>query len=176
MADKVIEGTVAPVPPDDLPANEVHGPAGLASREVDASFLFEGVDSSGQEMSDNYRAIIEQILNADTPEQILTPIDIMQPRDVVGRALRLFDVRWQVSEFEVGSPKYASIECQDLETGQPMVINCGQKPVMAQMLRLSQLKDGLPQDAFFRVTGQNSFGTDMYRLTIIPKESQEVPF
>jgi hypothetical protein len=161
-----------PRPPDNLPANEVHGSKGLAERYGDAAFLFEtGTESDGP-MSDGYQALIEQILNADTPEQILTPVEIRQPRDVVGDPLDIFDCRWQRSEFEAGAPMYASLECKLVQTGEPIVVNCGQKPVMAQCVRLKQL-GAFPFRAYFRETGRNQHGTPMYRLTMLPQDKGE---
>jgi hypothetical protein len=172
MTDSPLSGEVVPKPQDNLPANEVHGPKGLAERYGDAAFLFESGEKAEDEMSDAYTSLIEQILNAETPDQILTPVEVSQPRDVVGMPLEIFEVRWQRSEYEVGSPMYASIEAKRIETGDPVVVNCGQKPVMAQLVRLKQL-GALPFRAYFRETGRNAHGTAMYRLTTLPNERQQ---
>lgn len=176
MTADELTGEVVPKPPDNLPASEVHGPSGLASRVPDVAFLYEQGETAEAEMSDAYKSIIDQILSAETPDQILTPVEVKQPRDVVGEPLEMFDVRWQRSEFDAGSPMYASLECKEVATGMPVVVNCGQKAVMAQLVRLQQL-DAFPFRAYFRQTGSNDHGTAMYRLTRLPDGDQgTLPF
>lgn len=176
MSEDVVEGTVVPLPPDSNPANVVSGPSGLASRLPDTAFLYEQGDGAETELSDAYRSIIDQILSAETPDQILTPVEVKQPRDVVGEPLDFFDVRWQRSEYDAGSPMYASFECKEVATGTPVVVNCGQKAVMAQAVRLQQL-DGFPFRGHFRQTGTNDKGTAMFRLTKSPEfQGEPLPF
>lgn len=174
MSEQALEGEIVPVPPDNNPANVMDGPSGLASRTPDIAFLFESGEKAEEQMTDNYRAIIEQILSAETPDQILTPVEVLQPRDVADELLEVFDVRWQRSEFEVGSPMYASLEAKRIMDGAPVVVNCGQKPVMAQLVRMQQL-DAFPFRAFFRQTGNNAHGTAMYRLTMAKGQSPNEP-
>lgn len=176
MNDEAVTGEVVPRPPDNLPANEVHGEKGLSERYGDVAFLFESGEKAEDEMSDSYKSIIEQILSAETPDQILTPVEVKQPRDVENELLDIFDCRWQRSDFEVGSPMYASIEAKSVLSGEPLVVNCGQKPVMAQLVRLQQL-GALPVRAYFRKTGTNAHGTAMYRLTVDKNATSEpAPF
>lgn len=169
MAEKEVKGEIVPKPPDDLAANERHGSAGMSLRSGETAFLFEPGEKAEEEMSGTYQSLIEQILSAETPDQILTPVEVKQPRDVVGEPLEIFDMRLQRSDYDVGSPLYASIEAKSVETGEPVVVNCGQKPVMAQLVRLKQL-DSFPFRAFFRATGTNAHGTTMYRLTSLPQD------
>ena len=183
MKDDVIGGEVVPKPADNLPANEVHGSAGLAARYGDAAFLYEQGDKAEEEMADSYKSIIDQILSAETPDQILTPVEVLQPRDVVGEPLEIFGTRKQKSEFDAGSPIYMSVEAQRIESGEPVVVNVGQKACMAQLVRLEQL-GAFPVRAFFRETGRNAHGTAMYRLTSLPQDrpvrgesrQEEAPF
>lgn len=169
MSDEEKTGKVVPKPPDDNPGNVMTRPGTVATRNEDTAFLFEAGEKAEEEMSGTYQSLIEQILSAETPDQILTPVEVMQPRDMVGEPLEIFAMRLQKSEYEVGSPMYASIEAKMLSTGEPVVVNCGQKPVMAQLVRLQQL-DSFPFRAFFRETGRNAHGTAMYRLTSLPQD------
>jgi hypothetical protein len=171
VTGNVKTGEVVPKPPDDLPANERHDEGALARRSDEVAFLYEAGEKAEEEMSGGYVAIIDQILSAETPEQILTPVEVRQPRDVVGEPLEIFDMRLQRSEYEVGSPMYASVEAKQLADGEPIVVNCGQKALMAQLVRLKQL-DAFPFRAYFRQTGTNAHGTPMYRLTTLPQDRQ----
>lgn len=183
MSSTEKSGTVVPKPPDGELANAAVGSKETFARYGNAAFLFESGEKAEEDMSEGYKALIEQILNAETPDQILTPVEVKQPRDVVGEPLEIFEVRLQRSEYEVGSPMYASIEAKLYGTGEPVVINCGQKPIMAQLVRLKQL-DAFPFRAYFRQTGTNAHGTAMYRLTSLPQDrpdksynpNEELPF
>lgn len=90
-----------------------------------------------------YRQIIDQILNASTPEDVLTPIEAVNAKDVCDRPMTLYSFDINQSEFDVGSPFYATMKVRFFDDDNPTVVNSGNQALMAQLIRLSQL-DAFP--------------------------------
>jgi hypothetical protein len=174
MAEKELEGAVVPKPPDDLPANEVHGPSGLAGMIDDPSWLLKGDQGGDLADDDPFASIIRQILSATSPDIVLTPVEATQARDVVGVPLEVFDFAMNKSEFDTGAPFYASMQCQKVKTGEPVVVNCGHKAVIAQLIRLKQL-DAYPFAGVFEERGRSAQGTPMLRLKRYESTEGEPP-
>ncbi len=172
--DEVISGEVVKNPPDELPANEMHGPAGLASRMDDTSWLFTG--SEGAELADDdpFASIIRQILSSASADVVLTPVEATQASDIIDIPIVVFDFALNKSEYDVGSPFYASIQAQYAKTEEPIVVNCGHKTVIAQLIRLKQL-GAMPFAATFETRGHSRQGTPMLRLRKYEEPETEAP-
>ena len=111
-----------------------------------------------------YRQIIDQILSAATPEDVLTPAEAVSARDCVDRPFFLYGFDVNTSEFDVGSPFYATMKVRFLDDDQPTVVNSGNQALFAQLIRLSQL-DAFPQTVVIRQGKRpNRFGTFPLRL------------
>src|SRR6266849_3537612 len=118
MAEVAKTGTV-------LPANVRDSP-GLArpDSQFDA-FLRDRQARDGDPERDPYEAILQQVLNAETPDAVLTPVEALQGRDLIGEPLVLLGFDLNKSDFDVGSPFYASMQVLRPPDGDPAVVNCG---------------------------------------------------
>lgn len=147
-------------------------------------------DDAGE---DPYMRILRQTLNAKTPDDVLTPIEALKARDLVGHALIAEGFEFNESEYDVGSPMYASIRCvyvsllppQELEilkidrpsppivtptgkpalfTGDSIVVNCGHKKVITQLVVLRQM-NAFPRKVVFAERGKSKVsGSPMLTL------------
>lgn len=125
----------------------------LASKQVDAD-----PDAGG------YERIIAQVLSATSPDVVLTPVEALQARDIVGVPLILFGFDLNESEFDVGSPFYASMQCVVAQDQSPAVVNCGHKKVIAQLVKLKEFGQ-FPYNVMFRERGVSKVGgTPMLEL------------
>jgi hypothetical protein len=119
--------------------------------------------------------IIQQVLSAESPSAVLTPYEALQAKDLIGVPFLLTDWTPRESEFDAGSPIYASIAAI-MTDGSPQVINCGHKKVLAQLVKLKQFNE-FPYKVMFITRGQSKQGTPMLELTTGPDEAfAEVPF
>src|SRR5271169_3068683 len=128
--DKEIPGKVVdkpPVPPD-----------GQRQMSKFDQFLLDRQAEGGDPERDPYEGIIAQVLSAETPDAVLTPIEALQGRDVLGVPLLLVGFELNQSEFDAGSPFYASMAVIRSDTQEPTVVNCGHKKVLAQLVKLDE--------------------------------------
>lgn len=129
---------------DDL-VNAVTGeivPVPTGARQGDtgiADYMRTEELSEEEEKLAAYKRIIDQILAADTPDEVLTPIEAMSLRDFVGEVITIKHVSVNKSEYDVGSPFYFTMECVNETTQETLVLNSGVQRVMAQIVRLNQL-------------------------------------
>ncbi len=120
-----------------------------------------------------YERIIAQVLSATSPDVVLTPVEAMQAKDVVGAPLLLFGFDLNESEYDVGSPFYASMQVVHGETEVPAIVNCGHKKVIAQLVKLKEF-DEFPYRVMFRERGVSKVGgTPM--LELVKWEQEEPP-
>lgn len=135
----------------------------FASNEL-ARFITEEQGETSDDPTATYRQIIDQILSADTPEDVLTPVEAVSARDLVGQEFMLEGFSVNKSEFDVGSPFYASMQCREAGSNARIVINCGDQKVLAQLVRLGQL-GALPVPIRIgQAKRQNRFGNFPLRL------------
>jgi hypothetical protein len=114
-----------------------------------------------------YRQIIDQILNADTPEDVLTPVEAVNASEHTERPFILYGFDVNQSEFDVGSPFYASMHVRFLDDDDPAVVNSGNQALMAQLIRLSQFENGFPRTVVIRKGKRpNRHGTFPLRLNM----------
>ena len=155
-SDDVIEGTVV----SDITSED-------GEPEYDAA-LTAWLSGAGGEVSerttDPMARIIQQVMDAETPDAVLTPVEVQQARDLVNVPLVIMDFELNKSEYDAGSPFYASMVCGMPPDGEPAVVNCGHRKVIAQLVRLKQL-GGFPVSAKFIERGKSKQGTAMLELT-----------
>lgn len=93
--------------------------------------------------------IIQQVLDARTPEEVLAPIEAVHARDVLDQPMQLLGVRWLRSDYDVGTPFYAIMDVASIATGEKVAVTCGAQRVMAQLFRLAQL-GAFPRNVILR--------------------------
>jgi hypothetical protein len=122
-----------------------------------------------------YSRIIEQVLRATTPDIVLTPTEAIDAKDMVGIPLIMTGFDLNESEFDAGSPFYASIQAFVAQDETAVVINCGHKKVIAQLIKLREF-DQWPYKVQFEQRGVSRIGgTPM--LSLVKWEEQETaPF
>lgn len=89
--------------------------------------------------------IIAQILSAKTPEEVLTPSQVVGLRNLLGRPFKLYGVKFNKSVYEKGAPSYALLDIDLVDGGYKGMTSTGAQAVIAQVIRLMML-DGLPQE------------------------------
>jgi hypothetical protein len=120
-----------------------------------------------------YARIIDQVLSATSPDIVLTPVEAVQAKDMVGVPLLLFGGTLNESEYDQGSPFYVTLETVVNEDQTPVVINCGHKKVIAQFVKLREFGQ-FPYQVMFRQRGVSKIGgTPM--LELVKWETPEPP-
>lgn len=167
------EGTV--VKPDEGkgPANVKSGPAPVRVPSELDKYLHDAKGADGDPDVDPYEMLIRQVLNADSPAAVLTPVEAMQGRDMVDVPLMLLDFTLNESEYDSGSPFYVSMAVLT-PGGDPAVVNCGHKKVLAQLVKLKQFNE-FPYRVMFRTKGQSKQGTPMLELVGWKEEDYAEP-
>ena len=137
-------------------------PERLPSRLAD--FIASDIAEVSEKTTDPMARIIDQVLNAETADAVLTPFEVQQAKDIVGVPIVIQAFELNESEYDAGSPFYASMACQFPPDGDLQVVNCGHKKVIAQLVRLKQL-DAFPVPVKFITRGKSKQGTPMLELT-----------
>lgn len=96
------------------------------------------VDDGSEYRVDAHQKILDQILSAETPDEVLTPTEAYKARDMIGHKLLLHGFDMNESAFDVGTPFYASMRVTDTEDGQDKVVNGGHKKMIAQLIKLAE--------------------------------------
>ena len=126
-------------------------------------FLEDKSNQGGDPDSDPMDGIIQQVLNAESPAAVLTPVDAMKAESMVGVPLMLIGWSLAQSEYDAGSPFYANLTVM-APPGEQMVVNCGHKKVLAQLIKLEEFGE-YPYKVVFITRGKSRQGTDMLELT-----------
>jgi hypothetical protein len=144
------------------------------AKELDEYLRAEGAAEVDPD-ADAYTRIIDQVLSAKSPDVVLTPVEALQARDMVGVPLVFYGFDLNESEYDVGSPFYVSMKCAVAQDGTPAIINCGHKKVIAQCVKLREF-DQWPYNVMFRTRGTSKVGgTAMLELVKWEPEG-EPPF
>ena len=139
-------------------------------------FLTTAQADSGDQEIDPFERIIAQILSADTPDAVLTPVEPVRAQDLVGVNLLLHGFDLTKSDYDVGSPFYANMHVERADTGEPLVVNCGHKKVIAQLVKLREF-DQFPYQVMLMTRGTSQVGTPMLELRKwVTMEQREPPF
>lgn len=83
--------------------------------------------------------IVNRILQARTPEEVLRRQQVLSAEDVLMTPLILGRVRWHRSDYDGREGAYALLEAANVNTGEPLLITCGGRTVMAQVWQLDRL-------------------------------------
>ena len=139
-------------------------------------FLTTAQADPGEDRVDPYERIIAQILSADTPDAVLTPVEPVRASDLVGVNLLLHGFDLTKSDYDVGSPFYANMHVERADSGEPLVVNCGHKKVIAQLVKLREF-DQFPYQVMLMTRGTSAVGTPMLELRKwVTIGQQEPPF
>lgn len=111
-----------------------------------------------------YRDIVQQILASRSVFDVLMPPDVLSARDCWGRDFALLDIRFNESEFDQGSPIYASMDVVWKDGEKRDVINCGHQRMVAQLLVLHKAGVFPLLCKIERSNKMNRFGSYMYWL------------
>jgi hypothetical protein len=160
-----VSGTVVTKTRADLATGQTTGVAALNQ------FLADKTNQGSDPNADPMDGIIQQVLNADSPAAVLTPVEPLQARDMVGVPLML--VGWELaqSEYDAGSPFYANMAVLT-PGGDPSIVNCGHKKVLAQLIKLEEFGQ-YPYKVVFITRGTSKQGTPMLELTAWKDEDFE---
>jgi hypothetical protein len=149
-ADVAVTGPVVPA----AIAEMTDGPK--TAKELDAFLRVEGTKDEDPDAG-GYERIIAQVLSATSADIVLTPVDAMQAKDMVGIPLIFYGFDLNESEFDAGSPFYVSMQMVVAEDGSPHIVNCGHKKVIAQCVKLKQFGEW-PYYVMFRERGVSKVG------------------
>lgn len=139
------------------------------------AFLTKDIAEMEERASDPMQRIIQQVLDADSVDAVLTPVEVMQARDIVGVPFLLQDFDLNQSEYDAGSPFYASMVCVMPPGDDVRVVNCGHKKVLAQLVKLRQF-NALPLPVKFIERGRSQQGTAMLELSKWDEGDGPAPF
>lgn len=93
--------------------------------------------------------IITQIFRADTVDDVLASIDATGLTALLDKPIKVLDIDFQRSDYEVGSPYYLVMKCINIATGENMMVTCGAKRIIAQAVKL-KVMGALPVDIIAR--------------------------
>jgi hypothetical protein len=157
-----------------VPANERHSPARVVDKRSLAERLTTQAETLSVDGDQTYERIIQQVLNADSVDIVLTPQELRKADDLVGQAIVIVDFDLQESEFDAGSPFYATMHVITSESEEPEPINCGHRKLLAQLVRIKELS-GFPVACQVVRKGKARIGgTDLLELTKWTDEQQRL--
>lgn len=151
MSEDIKEGTVVKPSGKDLVNDPMSGAHPLGMTETEYNLIYGGKDGVDLQDDDPYRRILDQILSAETPDSVLTPVEAKKLGDYIGVPLLLFGFELQESTYDVGTPFYAALQCRDVNADEPVILTTGHRKVLAQCVRLRQLVEAGKADWPFQV-------------------------
>lgn len=80
------------------------------------------------------------VLKAESLEAIFAGAKMASADDVSGIPLRVLGVQWNPSSFGEGPTFYAVLDCVDDNTGESITVGCGSVLVLAQLIRVQELR------------------------------------
>jgi hypothetical protein len=186
MEQEPKEGMVVKPDKASLLSNPMSGAHSLSMSDEEAALIYSGKDGEDLAADDPYRRILDQILSAETPDSVLTPVEAKNANDYIGVPLLLFGFGLQESTYEAGTPFYAALECRDVEKDEPVVLTSGHRKILAQLVKLRQfVQQGQaewPFKVMIRGRGLGQGGSPLLELGkwpedyVPPSERGEVPF
>lgn len=160
MTTKKTSEPAAEVEPYDAEGIVVarQGDAGLAK------YLMNEADDTPTDSVSTYASIVGQIMASESWEDVLTPTEVLSVRQVVDRPFQLITFHFNKSEFDVGSPYYASMDVIFDDDHTKAVVNCGHQALMAQLLKLIEFNEFPYHVVVFESGRPNRFGNTPLRL------------
>jgi hypothetical protein len=175
MPDKTQSDSDSELTGEVVPAGAARPSAETQGADSLTEFLTQDMAEMQERQSDPMQRIIQQVLDADSVDAVLTPVEVMQARDIVGVPFILQQFDLNQSEFDAGSPFYASIVAIMPPGDDVRVVNCGHKKVLAQLVKLRQF-DALPCPVKFIERGRSGQGTPMLELSKWAESDGPPPF
>lgn len=119
---------------------------------------------------DAYREMVQEVLNASSIEEVLTPVDAVSAKEIVDQPMWLTGFDLRRSEFEVGSPYYGSMNMTDPETDEKLKVTIGWQRAIAQLIRLDQFNEYPYLVKITRARKANRFGSFPLRIEQVRQE------
>lgn len=117
--------------------SDVQPSPNVTSTEVE-KFLTAVMDQSVDDPAAVSTAIVASILQAKSVDEVLNRQNTVDASSVVGQRLAIRGARWMRSDLQEGPGFYALIDAAN-DDGEPLLITCGSRNVMAQVYRLIEL-------------------------------------
>jgi hypothetical protein len=151
-----------------LPEETKIKPAQVSSVEVrnaqrDMLDMLRSVAETQKAAGRGMNSVIEDIMQSDDP---LAQGETTKVADIIGLPIHINEFWPNIGEYGVdGNDPYAVIDALDKSTGEKLLITCGGNVVLAQLLKMFQLKK-FPFDAkFIENETKGEWGTGkVYRL------------
>lgn len=141
--------------PDGLPAIDTEAAAeravayvnsrgvGRATQQLVAYIAGKAVDAADLNVV-ILEQLSERILNAESPDDILTPFDPQGMEDLLSTPIQIDGVGWLESDYSEGFPWYASLQVTRLDTGEESIRTVGGEQLMYQIAGFD-MRDAWPQ-------------------------------
>lgn len=84
--------------------------------------------------------LVTAALKAETLEEIFESAEMASADDVAGIPLRVRGVQWNPSSFGEGPTFYAVLDCVDDAAQEEITVGCGSVLVLAQLIRVQELR------------------------------------
>jgi hypothetical protein len=84
--------------------------------------------------------LVVQALGAETLDAIFASAEMASADDVAGIPLRIRGVQWNPSSFGDGPSFYAVLDCVDDAKQEEITVGCGSVLVLAQLIRVQELR------------------------------------
>lgn len=130
-------------------------------------YLAHEANDSQLDTVSTHRDIVQQILSRESAMDVLTDTELLNAKDIVGRPFALIATRFNESDFDAGSPWYASMDVHFPDTDTRAVVNCGHQALMAQLIKLDEFKEYPYPVVIKQGTKPNRFGTYPLRLVAV---------
>lgn len=132
-----------------------------------ADYLANEANDSQLDTVSTHRDIVQQILTRESAMDVLTDTEILNAKDIVGRPFALIATRFNESDFDAGSPWYASMDVHFVDTDTRSVVNCGHQALMAQLIKLHEFNEYPYPVVIKQGNKPNRFGTYPLRLVAV---------
>ena len=164
MSGKTDDGVLVPTNVDNPTGTIVPHQDAPQERDAFGRWLTDEVAKEGEPDVSAHQRIIEQVLNAQSPDEVLTPSEAHPCKEMADIPLVLHGFDLNESEFDEGSPFYASMKCVNYTTGEPVIVNTGYKKMIAQLMKLDQFQQ-YPYNVMVKQQGKSKqTGSPMYAL------------
>jgi hypothetical protein len=102
--------------------------------DVISAYLHKDVATVDVNPTDTHRQIIEEIMEAQTLDDLLANEEPEDMVNFVGRVIIIRDYSINDSDFAEGAPIYVALKVTDEESGERRVITTGEQNIMAQVI------------------------------------------
>lgn len=132
MSSKKVDSVTGEVVVADVVAAAVEPTA--RQGDVISRYLREEVENTDVASVDTHAAIVEEIFNSQSLDELLDNTEPESLKEYVGRVITIRDYKIQDSEFEGGAPIYMALKVTDEETGERRIVTTGEQNVIAQLI------------------------------------------